>query len=70
MILFMVYVLIYDVKAAAVKYRIKFIVLEYKRGVRFKKVILLSSDRPLGENDDVEFRRLKYETEAQMMVQL
>jgi hypothetical protein len=53
--------------AFSVKIRLEFLIAEYRRGVHFKQVVLLTGDRPLNSLREAEFIELGFQTEAEMV---
>lgn len=53
--------------AFSVKIRLEFLIAEYRRGIRFKQVVLLTGDRPLNSLREAEFIGLGLQTEAEIV---
>jgi hypothetical protein len=60
-------VLVHGAMAYSVRSRIQFLIAEYQRGIRFKQVVLLSGDRPLHPEKEIEYIKLGLKTEADMI---
>jgi hypothetical protein len=60
-------VIFHGAMAFSVKIRLEFLIAEYRRGIRFKQVVLLTGDRPLNSLREAEFIGLGLQTEAEIV---